>query len=148
MSEEFKKAGLLLRAIAKILDFIIIAAAIEVIPKAGFFAGLAYLLIGDSLFDGRSLGKKLIGLRVVSADLNTPCTLRDSILRNSTLGIGFLFYKIPWIGWIFIVIVSTVEFIILLGSRDGMRLGDEIAKTKVVTVNTDTETITGRLNVS
>lgn len=142
MSGEFKRAGLLLRAIAKTLDFIIIAAAVEVIPKAGFFAGLAYLLIGDGLFDGRSLGKKLIGLRVVSADTDKPCTFKDSILRNSIFGIGYLLYKIPWFGWIFIVIVSIFEFIILLGSKDGMRLGDEIAKTNVVKVNTDTE-ITG-----
>lgn len=132
MSEEFKRAGLLLRTVAKILDFIIIAAAVEMVPKAGFFAGLAYLLIGDGLFDGKSLGKKLIGLRVVSVDTNTPCTFRDSILRNSTLGIGFLFYKIIWVGWIFIVIVSAFEFIILLGSRKGMRIGDEIAKTVVI----------------
>jgi uncharacterized RDD family membrane protein YckC len=132
MSEEFKRAGLLLRTVAKILDFIIIAAAVEVIPKAGFFAGIAYLLIGDGFFDGRSLGKKLIGLRVVSADTNSPCTFRDSILRNSIFGIGFLFYKMLWFGWIFIVLISIFEFIILLGSRDGMRFGDEIAKTIVI----------------
>jgi len=147
VSEEYKKAGLLLRTIAKILDFIIIIAAVEVIPKAGFFAGLAYLLIGDGLLGGRSLGKKLIGLRVVSADTNESCTFRDSILRNSIFGIGYLFYKIPWFGWIFIVIISVVEFIILLGSQDGMRLGDEIAKTKVV-INTKAETTAGGLNVS
>jgi uncharacterized RDD family membrane protein YckC len=132
MSEEFKRAGLLLRTVAKILDFIIIAAAEEVVPRAGFFAGLAYLLIGDGLFDGRSLGKKLIGLRVVSADTNTPCTFRDSILRNSTLGIGFLFYKVLWLGWILIIVISIIEFIILLGSKDGKRFGDEIAKTVVI----------------
>lgn len=148
MSGEFKRAGLLLRAIAKTLDFIIIAAVGEVIPKAGFFAGLAYLLIGDGLFDGRSIGKKLIGLRVVSADTNEPCSFRDSILRNSIFGIGYLLYLIPWLGWIFIVIVIVFEFIVLLGSKDGMRLGDEIAKTKVVAVTTDTETLTGRLNAS
>ena len=132
MSEEFKRAPLLLRTIAKILDFIIIAAAAEIVPKAGFFAGLAYLLIGDGLFEGRSLGKKLIGLRVVSADTNTPCTFRDSILRNSTLGIGFFFYKVLWFGWIFIVLISVFELIILIGSKDGMRFGDEIAKTIVI----------------
>jgi uncharacterized RDD family membrane protein YckC len=132
MSEEFKRAGLLLRTVAKILDFIIIAAAVEVVPRAGFFAGLAYLLIGDGLFDGRSFGKKLIGLRVVSADTNTPCTFRDSILRNSILGIGFLFYKVLWLGWILIIIISIIEFIILLGSKDGKRFGDEIAKTVVI----------------
>lgn len=142
MSEKFTSADLLLRIIAKILDFIIIVAVTEVIPKAGFFAGLAYLLIGDGLFDGRSLGKKLIGLKVISADTNKPCSFKDSILRNSTFAIGYLLYKIPWFGWIFIVIVSVFEFIILLGSKERMRLGDEIAKTKVVTItNTDKDTV-------
>jgi hypothetical protein len=82
MPEDIKKAGLLVRTIAKILDFIIIAAALEIIPKAGFFAGLAYLLIGDGLFDGRSLGKKLIGIKVVSADMLTPCSFRESIFSK------------------------------------------------------------------
>ena len=150
MSGDVKRGSLLLRAIAKTLDFIIIAAAAEVIPKAGFFAGLAYLLIGDGLFDGRSIGKKIIGLRVVSADTDKPCSFRDSILRNSIFGIGYLLFKIPWFGWIFIVIVTVLEFIVLLGSKDGMRLGDEIAKTRVETITTDTETLTGtrRLNAS
>ncbi len=134
MSEEMKRAGLLLRSIAKILDFIIIAAAMEIIPKAGFFAGLAYLLIGDGLFDGKSFGKKLIGIQVVSADTLKPCTFRDSILRNSVLGIGFLFYKVIFFGVIFIMIVMVLEFIILLGSKNQMRLGDEIAKTMVIEI--------------
>jgi len=132
MSEELKRAGLLLRTIAKILDFIIIAAAVEIVPRAGFFAGLAYLLIGDGLLNGQSLGKKLIGLRVVSADSQKPCTFRDSILRNSTFGIGFLLYQMLWFGWVFLVIVSLFEFILLLGSREQMRLGDEFAKTVVI----------------
>ena len=132
MSEEFKRAGVLVRTVAKILDFIIIAAAVEILPKAGFFAGLAYLLIGDGLLGGKSLGKKLIGLRTVSAETHAPCNFRDSIIRNSTLGIGFLFYKIAWVGWIFLAVVSFFEFIILLGSKDGMRLGDEFARTIVI----------------
>jgi uncharacterized RDD family membrane protein YckC len=148
MSGDEKRSSLLLRAIAKTLDFIIIAAAAEVIPKAGFFAGLAYLLIGDGLFNGRSFGKKIIGLRVISEDTNKPCSFRDSILRNSIFGIGYLLFKIPWFGWIFIVIITALEFIVLLGSKDGMRLGDEIAKTRVETITTDTETLTGRLNAS
>ncbi|MFZ3137117.1 MAG: RDD family protein [Thermodesulfovibrionales bacterium] len=132
MSEEFKRAGLLLRTVAKLLDLIIIAAAVEILPKAGFFAGLAYILIGDGLFDGRSLGKRVIGLKVVSAESYKPCTFRDSILRNSILGIGFLFYKMLWFGWIFFIIIAVFEYLILLGSKDSMRLGDEIAKTIVV----------------
>jgi uncharacterized RDD family membrane protein YckC len=134
MSHEYKGAGLLIRTVAKILDFIIIFAAIEndFVPKAGFFAGIAYLLLGDALFDGRSIGKKLMGLRVVTADTQTPCTFKSSILRNSTLCIGFLFIKIAWVGLIAVAIVSIFEFIILLGNTKGMRIGDELAKTVVV----------------
>jgi hypothetical protein len=43
MSEEQRSAGLLLRTAAKILDFILIAAVMEIIPGAGFYAGLAYI---------------------------------------------------------------------------------------------------------
>jgi uncharacterized RDD family membrane protein YckC len=132
MSEEFARAGLLVRTVAKILDFILIAAAVEIVPKAGFFAGLTYLLIGDALFDGQSLGKKLVGLRVVSADTHQPCTLRDSILRNSIFGIGYFVSWIFWLGWILIAVTAALEFIILLGSSEKMRIGDEIAKTLVI----------------
>ena len=132
MSEELKRAGLFIRTVAKILDFILIAAAAELIPKAGFFAGLAYLLIGDGFFDGRSVGKKLIGLRVISADTYSPCTFRDSVLRNSTLALGYFLFHTLWFGWVFILLVIVLEFIVLLGSRNGMRIGDEIAKTLVI----------------
>jgi len=132
MSEEQRRAGLLLRAAAKIIDFILIAAVIEIIPKAGYFAGLAYLLLGDGFFDGRSIGKKLIKLKVVSSDTGGPCTFKDSILRNSTLAAGYILWIVPWIGWIFILLASALEFILILGSRDGKRLGDEFAKTVVL----------------
>lgn len=132
MSEEPRRAGLLLRAAAKILDLILIAAVIEVIPRAGFFAGLAYLLLGDGLFDGRSLGKKLIRLKVVSGDALQPCTFRDSLLRNSTLGLGYFLWLIPWIGWIAFPVIAAVEFILILGNKESRRLGDEIAGTTVI----------------
>jgi len=132
MSEEQRSAGLLLRTAAKILDFILIAAVMEIIPRAGFYAGLAYILLGDGFFDGRSIGKKLIRIKVVSASTNGPCTFRDSILRNSTLAAGYIFWLIPWIGWIVLFLVSVLEFTLILGSKDGMRLGDEIARTVVI----------------
>lgn len=138
MSEEQKQAGLLLRTAAKILDFILIAAVIELIPRAGYFAGFAYLLLGDGLFDGRSIGKKLIRIKVVSTRTSGPCTFRDSILRNSIFAFGYIFWIVPWIGWIvgWVVIsaVSVFEFIIILGSKEGLRIGDEIAHTTVVEV--------------
>lgn len=135
MSEEAKRAGLLLRGVAKAIDFIIVAAAAEMIPRAGFFAGLAYLFISDGLFEGRSLGKQLVGLRVISTTTGKICSVRDSILRNLVLCIGVLLWKIPLVGWIFMVLILAFEFIMLLGSKEGMRLGDEIAKTTVIEIN-------------
>ena len=132
MSDEVKSASLLLRVFAKILDFVLIAAMGEIIPKAGFYSGVSYLLISDGLFEGRSIGKFLIGLRVISTAHNGPCSMRESIVRNALLGAGLLLFKLPWIGWIFIAAVSAVEFLILLGSKEGKRLGDELAKTTVV----------------
>ncbi len=132
MSEEQRRAGLLLRTAAKAIDFILIASVVEIIPRAGFFAGLAYLLLGDGFFDGRSIGKKLIRIRVVSSVTNTPCTFRESILRNSTFAAGYILWIVPWIGWVFFLCVAAIEFVLALGSEDSTRLGDELAKTTVL----------------
>lgn len=132
-----KKASLLLRVFAKILDFIIIAVMAEVVPRTGFYAGLFYILISDGLFNGRSLGKYLMGIRTVSLKNGQPCSIRDSVIRNSPFGVGFILYKIPLIGWIFLVIIVAFEFIVLLGSKDGMRLGDEFANTMVTELGID-----------
>lgn len=132
-----KKASLLLRVFAKILDFIIIAVMAEVVPRAGFYAGLFYILISDGLFNGRSLGKHLMGIRTVSLKDGQPCSIRDSVIRNSPFGVGLILYKIPLIGWIFLVIIVAFEFIVLLGSKDGMRLGDEFANTMVTELGID-----------
>lgn len=132
MPAELKKVSLLLRLTAKVLDFILIAAMAEIVPRAGFYAGLSYLLISDGLFNGRSIGKYLMGIRVVSLTTNGQCSMKESIVRNAPLGLGLLLYEIPWIGWVFVVLVSVFEFLVLLGSKDGMRLGDELAKTMVI----------------
>jgi uncharacterized RDD family membrane protein YckC len=130
---ELKRAGLLLRSVSKSIDFILILAAAEALPLAGWLGGLIYLLISDGLFKGQSLGKKLTGLRVQAAS-GAPCSIKDSIVRNSTLAAGLLLWKIPVLGWPLLGVVVLLEFIILIGSKEGARLGDELAKTSVVEV--------------
>jgi hypothetical protein len=57
-----------------------------------------------------------------------------------------IFNGIPIIGWLLslavITLVPVFEFLVMTGSETGMRLGDEIAKTRVV------EDKQGGLNVS
>lgn len=131
MSDELRKVNLLLRVFAKAIDFIAVASVAEIIPAASFYAGLSYILISDSLLQGRSIGKYFMGLRVISTDTNEPCSVKESIMRNAPFGLGLILYKVPFIGWIFIIIIAAFEFLIILGSKNGARLGDEIAKTLV-----------------
>lgn len=132
MSQELKKAGPLLRSVAKAIDFILVAAVAELVPKAGFFAGLLYILISDGLFEGKSIGKKLTKLRVVSLKDNSPCSVRESILRNLIFAAGLGLWQIPIAGWLFLALIIAFELVVMIGSRENMRLGDEIAKTIVI----------------
>ena len=132
MPEDTGKASLLLRVLAKSVDFIVVAIAIKSIPQVGFFASLVYLLISDGLFDGRSLGKKIIRLRVISPSTGNAGSFRDSMVRNITFALPLFLYKIPLLGWIFVILILTLEFLLMLGNAEGMRLGDDLANTKVV----------------
>jgi len=151
--EELEKAEHLERIVARMIDFIIVVALLEIVPRVGYFAGLAYLLIADGLFEGRSVGKMLIGIKVVFSNiLDTPraCGFKESIFRNLPFAAGYILYGIfngiPLIGWLLsfavITLIPVFEFLVMTGSETGMRLGDEIAKTRVV------EDKQGGLNVS
>lgn len=121
---------LLSRVVAKVIDLILVAIAIELLHKAGFWAGIVYILISDGLFDGRSLGKMLLKLQVLRED-GYICTVKESILRNISIAFSLLLWKIPFIGWLLFISVLTIEFIVFFGSDKGRRLGDELAKTYV-----------------
>jgi uncharacterized RDD family membrane protein YckC len=126
-----RAASLLVRAVSKAMDFIIIFAASEALPKAGWLAGLGYLLVGDGLEGGRSIGKRLTGLRVAN-ESGGACSIRDSMIRNSTLALGLVLWKLPALGWLLLAAVVAFECIMILGSEENRRLGDELAHTSVV----------------
>lgn len=138
------KANTLHRVIARSIDILIVIALFETLSKAGYFAGLLYILIADGLFNGRSVGKWLIGLKVIVSDTKSPCTYRESIIRNLPFAIGYIFFgllkSIPLIGWLFAIVVPViilvVEGLIMIGNEEGIRFGDQIAKTQVVEAST------------
>jgi uncharacterized RDD family membrane protein YckC len=124
-------SGLLLRVVAKGLDLILMAAMAEVLPRAGYLAALAYVLVADGLWGGRSLGKRLLGLRVVRLD-GSAAGVRESILRNGPLALGVLLWKLPLLGWLLAAAVFALETLLMVGSPEGRRLGDELAGTEVL----------------
>jgi hypothetical protein len=139
MPEELKKADVLLRAVAKALDLLLIAAVWELLPKAGFYAGIFYILVSDGLFSGRSVAKKVIGLQVISLKTKSPCSMRDSIIRNLPIAAGILLIKVPLIGWILFAAICILELVLITGSEDSVRIGDMLANTTVVVRDDKTE---------
>ncbi len=74
---------------------------------------LVYTLLADGMFEGQSMGKKLMNLYVVSNDMEQPCTYLQSFVRNATYILGIF------------------DLIFMLGT-ERRRLGDRLASTKVM----------------
>lgn len=135
--KEFPKANLLNRFLAKFIDFLIIGVLATIVKAPiGSLAALTYSMISDGFFDGRSLGKKLIGLRVVNLKTGLPCSFKDSMLRNIPIGLTVLFAVIPILGWILLFTVGLVmilfESYLIYSDDGGIRIGDIFADTQVV----------------
>jgi uncharacterized RDD family membrane protein YckC len=83
------------RALARCFDLLIAVAPLILVqrghPLAGEILAGALLLTGDSLFGpGRSLGKRLAGLRVLVLASRRPAGTRDSMARNAIFVLGLL----------------------------------------------------------
>ena len=108
----YEPADLLSRLVAHIIDDIIIAiGSMLIIP------GLLYFLLKDDMNDGRSIGKGLMGLRVVNYKTGNECNFTESALRN-------LVWWIP--------VINLVEFLVVILDAEGRRMGDDLAGTIVV----------------
>jgi uncharacterized RDD family membrane protein YckC len=94
-SQPYPPADFRRRVLARVIDLLIALAPILLVPRghprAGEILAAALLLCGDSLFGpGRSLGKRLAGLRVVVLSTRRPSGTRESILRNLVFVFGLL----------------------------------------------------------
>jgi uncharacterized RDD family membrane protein YckC len=99
----------------------------------GFLSASGYVLIRDGLFERRSVGKKLIGLRVVSSeDPAFAISFRESIIRNVPLVLAYILFLIPYAGWVLGPAAFGVECLTALGDTQGMRIGDMLARTCVI----------------
>jgi len=136
MSEHLSNSYILNRYIARAIDLLIAAAMVLVLPPVGPLAALLYILIADGFKGGQSPGKQLIGLKVVRTDGDLPVTFMESILRNIPFAIVYLFFIIPFLGWILFIIaglpILLFESYLVCTDEKGRRIGDTIAQTMVV----------------
>ncbi len=132
-----KKADYLHRGIAKAIDFLIVGIVAQ-LSWAGVLGGTLYILIADG-FTGQSLGKRLIGLRVVvvgSGDTPRPCTFRESILRNGIFGLIVILSSLGLIlGTLFFMFglaFIAAETYFTYMDELGVRIGDIFGGTRVI----------------
>ena len=95
-------------------------------------AGLAYILIADGFSEGRSVGKRLIGLQTVIPRSQKVSGFKESIIRNLPLALAYLLFSIPYIGWLAALAILALESLLIIGNDQGLRLGDDFARTQVL----------------
>lgn len=86
----------------------------------GIFLSMIYIVFRDGLFSGQSIGKKVMGIRVVHTD-GRPISFVDSSFRN-------VLFLIPYL----LPVGLVIETVALFRSPERRRLGDRIAGTRVV----------------
>lgn len=140
VSFDYQVAGLGTRAIAQILDLLILTgvliavsllafgagaatnsgtAAVLVIVIGGFIAVFGYFWISEALWSGQTIGKKVFRLRAVG-DRGEPLTFMQAGIRNVVRIVDFLPYG------------YGVGMVVLFANGKGKRLGDLAAGTIVV----------------
>ncbi|MGH7231184.1 MAG: RDD family protein [Nitrospiraceae bacterium] len=128
----YPKAQVLNRFVAKFVDAIIVIAASKLVTPVGWLAGLAYILIADGFSGGRSIGKRLVGLQTVIPRTQQVSGFKESIIRNLPLALSYLLCPVPYIGWLAATAILALESLLLIGNDQGLRLGDDFAKTQVL----------------
>lgn len=124
------------RLIAKSIDIgLVIIGAVAYYPM-GLILGIIYLAISDSLYEGQSIGKRLMGFGVISLIDGTPCSSWQSFIRNLPFTVPLILLIFPFWGWIlsaiFAMPLAMMEVYYLFKDNSPHRLGDIMADTTVI----------------
>ena len=134
--EKAIRVAKLTRLIAKAIDlFIVLCLSVWFFPL-GVVLGVICMSICDGLNNGQSVGKKFMGFAVKSLEDGTPCSFKQSVIRNLPFTLPLLVTSLPIIGWILGPILGVVligfELYLLYNLDSGHRLGDVMADTSVM----------------
>lgn len=135
--EKAIRVAKLTRLIAKAIDlFIVVCFSVWFYPL-GIVLGIIYMSICDGMSNGQSAGKKFMGFAVKSLEDGSPCSIKQSVIRNLPFTLPLLVaLLLPIIGWILGAILAVVligfELYLLYNLDSGHRLGDVMADTSVM----------------
>jgi hypothetical protein len=153
------------RLVASLLDVLVgyfLELIVNCIPLVNVFVHdqlplVAFLIIRDALFNGRGIGKNLMGLQVVDRLSGRPASFRQSITRNLVVfGPYLVLYVVnsllrfappeaftlvssivTGLGGAYMLAVLPYEAWRVYSRTDGMRWGDQIAGTTIVPADMD-----------
>lgn len=126
------RPGIVRRGLAAMLDRLVPLPFIAYLFPAWGAVVFAYQLLCDGSPSGRSVGKRVARLRVVSAASLEPCGVARSVLRRFVPALAQLAYcswEFVWLALVYELL--TLTFILL--SPSGRRPEDYLAGTQVVT---------------
>ena len=132
------------RVVAKSIDGLVIL-TIFFLGKAvwlplGLLAAFLTCAFQDGMGSGQSVGKKILGLRVVDDQTGLGCSFFQSFQRNFPFAAGVLFAAVPLL-WMFFILgflpVVALETYLLFQLPTGVRLGDVLGNTLVGELNLD-----------
>ena len=140
------KVSVVNRVIAKMIDLFAVFFVAAILPyPLGPLVGFAYSLAADGIphpdFQGQSLGKKLMKLKVMQTVEKRPANFRDSAVRNAPVGVATFFAIIPIWGWLILAMIGiplmVMEVYLMITVESGHRLGDVMGDTEVVDLKSE-----------
>ncbi len=133
--QEHPKVDLMSRFLAALIDGVLSSVVSMVIPVLGGILATVYMLGKDGLFDGRSVGKKVLNIQVVT-ETGQPADYTVSAKRNAIFAVPYVIMIIPVLGWAIAPIVglslAIIETVLVFSDTKGRRLGDKWAGTQVI----------------
>ena len=103
------------------VDVAIILGLATLCGPLGWAASVIYWLVRDGCFTGQSIGKRLMGLKVVAGKERRPCRFGTSMVRN-----------VLWVIPVVNVLTFATALYSLFNDPTGRHWGDRLADTRVV----------------
>ncbi len=129
-AEPWRKAPAVRRIMADVIDRLLPCPWLGYLFPPWLAVVVAYELLSDGLPGGRSVGKRLMGLRAVIVTTGKPCNVARSLLRNAGWTATRLCFASLWLAPLALT-YSLIEVLLVLFSPSGQRLGDWLAGTQV-----------------
>jgi len=134
--EKAIRVAKLTRLIAKAIDLFIVLCFSILFYPLGWILGIVYIALSDGMSNGQSVGKKFMGFAVKSLVDGSPCSYKQSIIRNLPFVLPLILAIVPFWGWILGAILGIalvgLELYLLYNLDSGHRLGDVMADTSVM----------------